>query len=1514
MSTKRIDLRFNFSSTVPSSGGANKYRDTVPGIRLSEMERNKYSLSGRRFEEYERVMEQISEIIGTISFDDGAFAPADRNIGGYLEKIKNDIININARIDSGSFPVRETFGTGIFRNFAFRTPESNAVIKYNEKLFPGLYDHSPEFDIINIETISNGVNRFYLTGGKVLFPRGIGNISTRSNLYAVDIQPPRLVKNVEFSISENIFPMDGRNNVNFVFDPTGWNLGNGNTTACYTARLPIRYSNNGLPLNYPIEPGQMGGNHDAKFIWLMDEENNIIAHLEPTIQQIRYETTPTREELIIKILPSVFTDKTDGRPVNGNPKCYIYYMSPAWRYDTIAAHPVNGIIVVPGQDYAESVNLDLTQCVPLYFVMVNTYHPENQQIISRESWVVRTGLPVRIYHGGPKLLDGDVIDVRRIINQDKVIKTQDIFNIHSVGKTLRFQPVYPNGRPIKKHNTTGGILQNVRLDSPDVTNPENNIKVFLSNNKQNGETVWTPIGNPVIPEIAPDTPVIVNGVSFRVYYYDGSSFIKASNMANIAMSPILEYRVLYEDEEIFRASTQTPGASIPMENLTPGLGKTVKYKGTQSFNIEARVIGNVNNLNFMIIGDNQFKIGNGVYLSLDTGESAEFSEHLRIISKNNNNDKFNTINSVTGNEYTASGYNYETYASFVSEIDSLSGGIGLQIIGTADNRSIKATLHVRDKNQVLPEVKTVQILPLQGGVNHFGDLNSSTNIWLRHSEIVSRNGISYLVALIEFEMSSNINDFRCAILVARLNLKSASFIKTYTYIGNKNNGLGFGLSKYIRMKSILPSDKQKLLRVMIDDSQNLVVTLNGTYATTGTNINEWSHNHDTLFSFYLNQNLDLVFSNEVTINSPNIIESGLSTPVSDITGKADMIVAFINNENTDTRVSLKLVRSDNFVKITNTSHYRSGNVVDDILLTINAPSPRNSSRKILDCIVEDNFFKLAILDSNVAQTEHRITIYTCSIYEDNIVIHERNTFTVSNTVLDNRTLIIGKLYSNRLILATKTRIVLFNLSGDLLHSVNVTNSLGIEPFYYFGRNALIGKQYNNGQIAEEIFEWDNPKWISTFFIDDRTIEIDVSNYMVLGHTYLDSIENVESKDIETYKSSDEYTLYSGSSFDAGGWKWRHGPIGSASELTDYSGRFLVTPVGSELIFTVSETLGEKYVPELEDRVLCISWKSHAEVSESKRIGSGKVKVFANGTPCKLIHRIPGKAWVYVKGLIPGSAELSIHIVNEDSQTIILYPPTITTGWSLSGKTATEQMLRSSVASVIRRTKDYNDVTNTELDNKLSARITKHANIYSKESKDIRRKLFGPGVISYTSIEQPGGAGTDIKITDLLAIDSEGRIIRVNGTVFVEPETTGSLCVKFNQGAVNIDSIIDHENINTAQFEWLSSPGPDDIVLGIIILSNGPFARTVKYSYIRGPEIDPLNLPPEGLVRKDYLNAVETALNNAILDERSERISADENKNFIKTVGDGSPQNIKFRVTGTFLYWSNDDGVNWYPFG
>ncbi|RLC78570.1 MAG: hypothetical protein DRI61_09700, partial [Chloroflexi bacterium] len=262
MSKKKVELRFDFDSNTPKAGDPNQYQNLAPGNRLSQNERLRNSLRAERFEEYERTMGNIAQLIGEIDFSEMVLSEEDQTIGGAFLDVIDKIDRTNDRISAGSFPTREIFGQSVFRSFWNQTPESIAVIQSDNNMVPGTINFNPEFEIVKIydRTIT-------MLGGKILTGRSVINVPTLASRYSITIDPPEVIKNVDFDDSLAVYPKSARNEIELTY-----NMSSGR----FEGNIPVQKSATGSPHNLPIEPGRIVGSEalslDIRVLW---EDNGV---------------------------------------------------------------------------------------------------------------------------------------------------------------------------------------------------------------------------------------------------------------------------------------------------------------------------------------------------------------------------------------------------------------------------------------------------------------------------------------------------------------------------------------------------------------------------------------------------------------------------------------------------------------------------------------------------------------------------------------------------------------------------------------------------------------------------------------------------------------------------------------------------------------------------------------------------------------------------------------------------------------------------------------------------------------------------------------------------------------------------------------------------------------------------------------------------------------------------------------------------------------------------------------
>lgn len=1239
MAKKKIDLLFNFGSEVPGPGDPNEYHNLAPGAKPSLGEQLKNSLRAERFTTYEKTFKQIADLLGSIEFKDFNLASKDQNVGGAIEALRSGLAQANDRIDSGSFPVREVFGTGVFRSFEALSPESTAIAHYEPRLSPGEVNANPEFEIIKIKD-----HTITLVGGKALTPTSIVSYPTENAEYNIDVVAPNVLKNTEFDPALNVYPKEAHNRIKLTWDGSG-----------FVGKIPVVRASNGLPLRLPIEPGQFAGNGNDKLdiavVWeetsdrvLSDSSSNAFDR----DIQILYNNDRS-EEIYIKIKPSVFLAANSDPSASDSSKTltvYVYYYYAAWRLDSIEVSATN-IQITSGKDETEISSADPLKNTELYEVLVSCWDEDATKLRNSSNWTLISDIQP-YYPNGSRTDNGfyrtNIIDKRVFINGSRTAKADWKNRLRN--KLIPRDSTIANakGRAIREEQLRTDYGDYLIVKNKNGANINTGYRLVLQ------KDTFVEIKCPpdlFDPNFDSTKPFLIGGVSFLLCKQPSVGSVE--EIKELSDPLFLEYQVLDEGNLILQGKTRYPQAGIP-ESVSFYEGRPISVISSANLTLKVKIANSNSSDTYFICGEDANQIGRSISFTRYSGlgirnNKRQFellsykgsSVEVPIISSGSFVQDGSKVGSASEDSYPFfNGSDQDGYT--VGNVSFTHSSANFDVNG---DKYLVMNLGVGLPGDPSYQLKTQQNLSLAG----VADLNSSSNIsYIIESKCVEKGGLIHFAVLMGYNNGTlSESTETCVIVVGSIVPRVAKPVVVYKTIGSINSySSQYGLTTFLVRSSNFYTTFGKQLDLDADDEGNTIVAFLG--KKSGTSVNTLD-----VFSLDRAKNLRGTYRSEESVENLKVKVACTAAYTGRHTG---IVITKKKISATTSKYNLALMVPDNHNEKVETK-LQLLNYLETAFTTLT-----NDDDQTDICAIWNHDEKLRVLYSVTDSLAANIVTITDYLVDYNDSIRKIASYnkTISEFPRD--------LDYNQYYLDSNTAIVSGKTSGNVLTSAVIR---GERYYTVAGRTSTAEhKLLVKNQILAQVF--DSSNYVTTPFS-----EID---YLFLtGASY--PAANTNKETISTEGTGD---LFLGHFIDSGELfteepeqlqniildpvmahdRWSVGPVGSLVDITD-NDSYISLPVGQVLRYTLDEyTHDAIFLARLAYQVVCVAYDvSHVGGAQ---IGNrASITVFDGSA-----HQFPvlkveeGFAWFYIDQPIANS--LYIQFNNRSSYVQDYFWATAVVGW------------------------------------------------------------------------------------------------------------------------------------------------------------------------------------------------------------------------------------------------------------
>jgi hypothetical protein len=827
VSSKKVELKFNFNNPTPQIGDPNKYTNLAPGVSLATSERLKNSMRAERFEVYEDTFKQIADLIGTVRFDEFNLATKDQNIGKTIESLLLKISQTNERIDSGSFPIDEIAGRSVMRSYGLQIPLSPAIIDVNSDV-PGAFDFNPEFEISEIK--GRTITMF---GGKTITSKAVANASIVGDVFQLEVAAPVLHKNIEFDITQNIYPKSVWNLVELKWD---------SGTGTFIGKIPVRRSSNGLPYNLPIEPGQFQGlgsdTLDIQVVWYDNTTDRLLSDssTDPSNRDVMVVYLTNSDELYLKVKPSVFLNANPDPSASDTSKklsAYIFYYLPAWRYDYIVATPDGGLTVAQGNDLSENTDFSEVEGTFLYQVLVSCWDELSANLTNSEDWFIKSELKPISHLSVQKQYETDplqrVFNVypKNITRRNNWKTTKNSYLIPRKGKIAS-----ERGVPITKSqiSTEFGI-------APPIKNPNDSIvgskhRVYLISDE------WVDIDYPGLTDLLGtdfERGFTFEGISFLLYKAD--SLDNETKLTELSSPMDLEYQVLEEGNIVFHAKTHYPQSGVA-ETVVVRSTTPIKLSSTNTYVLKVKINNGIVGETYFIKGETENEIGRSIQVHMfqGLGLRGNTSQFQRLTADGPTGESgilsssaaFNLSSSLVG---SLSEYSYAF--SIDERVGCVSFSHDTLNTDTNGNRYVKCEINWGYSGDTSKKGKTIQYIDF----STFGELNSASNTTELLDAVFTHKAGQIHFALLFRKYAGALSESTesNAIMVGTIIPTLSKPVAVSKFIGNNDDYTtsSYGTSKILKQAARYYGTRGRQLSLDCDEDGNTAVVFIGKLASGG---------------------------------------------------------------------------------------------------------------------------------------------------------------------------------------------------------------------------------------------------------------------------------------------------------------------------------------------------------------------------------------------------------------------------------------------------------------------------------------------------------------------------------------------------------------------------------------------------------------------------------------------------------------------------------------------------------
>lgn len=1333
MAKKKIDLLFNFGSEVPGPGDPNEYRNLAPGAKPALAEQLKNSLRAERFTTYEKTFKQISDLFGSIEFKDFNLASKDQNVGGVVEALRSGLAQANDRIDSGSFPVREVFGTGVFRSYEDLSPESTAIAHYEPKLSPGEVEANPEFEIIKIKD-----HTITLVGGKALTPTSVASYPTENAEYDIDVAAPNILKNTEFDSALNVYPKEAHNRVKLTWDGSG-----------FVGKIPVIRASNGLPIRLPIEPGQFSGTGNDKLdiavLWeetadrvLSDSSTN------PADRDIKILYNNDRsEEIYIKIKPSVFLAANSDPGASDSSKTltiYVYYYYAAWRVDAIEVSTTN-ISITSGKDETEISSADPLKNTILYEVLVSCWDEDATKLRSSANWTLISDIQP-YYPNGSRTDQGfyrtNIIDKRVFVNGNRTAKAD--------WKNRLRNKLIPRNSSIA--NAKGRVVraEQLRTDYGDFLIVKNKAGANINTGYRLNLVKDTFVEIKCPPDLFDSNfdstkPFLVGGVSFLLCKQPNVGSVE--EVKELADPLFLEYQVLDEGNLILQGKTRYPQAGLP-ESVSFYEARPISVISSANLTLKVKIANSNSSDTYFICGEDANQIGRSISFTRYSGlglrnNKRQFellsykgsSVEVPVISSGAFVQDGSKVGSISDDSYPfLNGSDADGYTT-----GNLSFTHNTANFDVKGDKYITVNLGVGVPGDPSYQLKSQQNLSLTG----VADLNSSSNIsYIIESQCIEKGGLIQFAILMGFNSGIlNESTEKCVIVVGSIVPRLAQPVVVYKTIGSINSyNSQYGLTTFLVRSSNFYSTKGRQLALDADDEGNSIVAFLGKKLGTST---------DTLDVFSLDRakNLRGTYRSEELVENLKVKAVCTAAYTGQHTGivitkrkisantsiyNLSLMIPDDHNEKVETKLQLLNSLETSFTTQTN----------DDDQTDICAVWSFDEKLRVLYSTTD------GLSSNNIAIVDYLIN------YQDSLRKVSTYTKTVSEFPRD--------LDYNQYYLDSNTAIISGKTSGNVLTAAVIR---GERYYTVSGRTATTNhKLLAKNKILAQVF--DSSNYVTTPFCevdylfltgsdypqantDKETISIEGTGDLFLGH-YIDSGEFFT----EEPEQPQNLILDPVMAHD----RWSVGPVSSLVTITD-NDNYVSVPAGQVLRYSLDEyTHDAIFLARLAYQVVCVAYD--VDHTGGAQIGNRTSITMFDGAS----HQFPilkveeGFAWFYIDQPVANS--LYIQFNNRSAYIQNYYWATAVVGWKPLVKVDQIDWVKKTRGEI--KVEDTSDATSSSYLGQASMRTK--GGISAEKQIRSGSDITAAGNINAGSDLNSGGNATiggDVAAAGSLVVDGSGSI-------------------------------------------------------------------------------------------------------------------------------------------------------------
>lgn len=1240
MAKKKIELFFNFASETPGPGDPNVYKDLAPGARLNPAEQRMHALHGPRFTTYEKTFKQVAQLLGEFDFDIYNLPAKNQNVAKALEALRQNIILQGERIDAGALPLKDIFDVGVIKSFDEQDPFSSAVAPIENRLVPGQVNVIPEFEIlkINDRTID-------LVGGKILGPNFLRGYGTANQTYSVTIDPPEIKKNVEFDISNSVFPKEAINRVDLTYD-TG--------SSRFIGRIPISRARNGLPLRFPVEPAQFSttsGDLDLQVLWADNGTDRLLGESssDPNDRDIKILYNGSNsEEAYISVRPSVFlaanpdplaSEQTDTLTI------YFYHFYPAWRKDLIVAQSDGEIRVVVGSSESESGAQQVDNAFAIYEVLVSCWDEDSTKLKSSSSWTILSDIMPIVYGGNPdtKGFTGSVLTDLR--NAHPIIPIERADWRNSLREKLIPRDsklaVY-RGDKIRTHQlrTDFGAHLPVKVKQG-TTNINTGYRIWL-------DTDFVDVKfSPFTEDSGFDytKPFQIGGVGFLLCKKNGNTITEVKELTG---STYLEYEILLLDEVILQAKTQHPQAALP-DIVSFFKADPITLSSADSITFRAKVTGGNPSDAYFICGENANEIGKSIQLAINSGLGLRHNpRQFELVGPTGSSSEFRPIGDST---LTQDSSKIPSLSAF--SVPFLNGSV-------TDGHTVGEVSFSHDENNTDDSGNKYLLVQLSAAIpgspdyklinqqkvslaNH-GTLNAATShSYIIESSSVEIGGVIHFAVLMGFYTGSLLNETteRCAIVVGSVIPRLGVPVVTSKIIGSNTDFSSlYGVTTLLIRSSSFYSVTGSQFHMSADDEGNTIIAFIGKTEDTVS---------DTVDVFCLDRakNLRGTYRTEYTAGSNLKVRTACTTAykgqhsglvilkkdIASLTSTYTYDFYGSDHHNEEVETALKLLSTHD--------------------VSFDTVSNNNDQTDIGAVWSFDNKINVVFSTTNISN-DNKIVAYKHLVSGNDIVDLSSKEYTITTFArypssqyyyCDGSSIIVGGFDSGvaKLWVAREERVS------------EVTGKSTSQPFKILARNNILALFYESSNYTSD----PNDSFDYLLYLDSAGISEDGDYPSVKnpnGYLFLGYYQNIGEEFRQDEEDNDN--LITDPLFVHN--KWQYGDPNSLTTISFNRDPVTIAP-GEILEYTVTDYQYDYILLDrLEGKVVCVAYDC-SNAGDSDLDGYSSVYLRDNsGYYFPVLKQERGLAWFYIDQAV--DTNLKIKFTNRGSYNIVFNWATAAVGW------------------------------------------------------------------------------------------------------------------------------------------------------------------------------------------------------------------------------------------------------------